>query len=222
MTQNQTYLRGEPLARIVLEGNHVRLAPLSLDHVGGLVAASAGSRATYGWTLVPDGAEAMARYVEDLLALEKAGAALPFVTQEASTGKIVGATRFMSIEHWSWPPGLEPPVARPAGNPDVVEIGGTWLSEGAQRTSINTEAKILMLRHAFEVWKVYRVSLKTDARNERSRAAITRLGARFDGVLRAHMPAFDGAIRDTAFFSLLASEWPEVKARLRARLDRGA
>jgi RimJ/RimL family protein N-acetyltransferase len=100
----------------------------------------------------------------------------------------------------------------------VAEIGGTWLAPRVQRTPVNTEAKLLMLAHAFEVWRVRRVSLKTDARNERSRRAIERLGARFDGVLRAHMPAADGGLRDSAFYSILDAEWPAVRETLRSRL----
>jgi RimJ/RimL family protein N-acetyltransferase len=96
----------------------------------------------------------------------------------------------------------------------VAEIGSTWYSGSAQRTAVNTECKLLMLRHAFEVWNVERMTLKTDARNERSRAAIERLGARFDGALRVHMPASDGTLRDTAYYSILTSEWPEVRATL--------
>ena len=105
--------------------------------------------------------------------------------------------------------------------PDVVEIGATFLAASAQRTPVNTEAKLLMLTHAFEVWGVLRVSLKTDARNERSRAAIERLGARYDGTLRRHMPAYGpgGGPRDSAFFSILSEEWPEVKSRLQSRLQ---
>jgi RimJ/RimL family protein N-acetyltransferase len=103
-----------------------------------------------------------------------------------------------------------------------VEIGSTWLTEEAQRTAVNTHAKLLMLTHAFEGWEVRRVMLKTDARNMRSRTAIERLGARFDGVLRAHMPAFDGAVRDTAFYSILAAEWPDVRTGLRERASGSA
>jgi len=102
--------------------------------------------------------------------------------------------------------------------PDVVEIGATWLAAAAQRTPINTEAKVLMLTHAFDHWRVHRVSLMTDARNQRSRDAIGRLGARFDGILRAARPASDGVIRDTAAFSILEAEWPAVRANLEARL----
>ena len=117
----------------------------------------------------------------------------------------------MNAERWEW--------SRGGVHPDAVEIGSTWLTASAQRTPINTEAKLLMLTHAFEVWEVLRVTLKTDARNARSRDAILRLGARFDGVLRAHMPAYDIAEpRDSAFYSILASEWPSVRDRLTASL----
>jgi RimJ/RimL family protein N-acetyltransferase len=121
----------------------------------------------------------------------------------------------MTIERWPWPPGYRA-LQRSPEHADAVEIGSTWLTPDAQRTAINTHAKLLMLTHAFEAWCVHRVSLKTDARNTRSRNAIQRIGARFDGVLRAHMPGFDGVIRDTAFFSILASEWPAVRDRLQA------
>ncbi len=100
-----------------------------------------------------------------------------------------------------------------------MEIGWTWLAADAQRTALNTEAKLLMLAHAFESWRVVRVNLRTDARNARSRAAIERLGARLDGILRAHVPASDGGVRDTTTYSLLAAEWPAAKARLEARLS---
>ena len=103
-----------------------------------------------------------------------------------------------------------------------MEIGWTWLAPDAQRTAVNTEAKRLMLAHAFERWEVFRVSLKTDARNVRSRAAIERLGARLDGVMRAHSPAADRGARDAAYYSMLAAEWPDARARLDARLARGA
>jgi RimJ/RimL family protein N-acetyltransferase len=130
-------------------------------------------------------------------------------------GDVVGSTRFTSIETWRWSGEPPPPVP---GGPDVVEIGFTWYAERAQRTALNTEAKLLLCTQAFEVWGVRRVMWKTDARNERSRAAILRLG-----VLRAHRPAADGqTVRDTAFFSMLRDEWPEAKRRLEARLDGAA
>src|SRR5262249_40817983 len=124
---------------------------------------------------------------------------------------------FLTCEFWSGPPGHPP--RRGEDLPDVVEIGAPWLAALAQRTAINTEAKLLMLTHAFETWRVHRVSLMTDARNERSRRAILRLGARFDGVIRAQRTAVDGTIRDTAAFSILEEEWPMVKQQLQSRLD---
>ena len=139
-------------------------------------------------------------------------------TVDAATSRVVGATRFLNVEFWAWPPGS--PLQRGEDVPDVVEIGATWLAPDAQRTAINTEAKLLMLTHAFEVWRVHRVSLVTDSRNMRSRNAILRLGARFDGVLRGARVAFDGVIRHTAAYSILESEWPEVKAGLEAKLSR--
>jgi RimJ/RimL family protein N-acetyltransferase len=198
-------------APVVLAGRHVRLEPLTLAHAAGLAAAGAGDRSTFGLTHVPDGDSAASGYIAGLLADADAGSALPFATL-LPDGEVVGATRFLDLQYW--PLG----DARPVGVPVVAEIGGTWLAPTAQRTAVNTEAKLLMLTHAFETWRVRRVSLKTDARNARSRAAIERLGARFDGVLRAHSPAADGGLRDTAFYSILDTEWPDVRARLTSRL----
>jgi RimJ/RimL family protein N-acetyltransferase len=158
----------------------------------------------------------MEAYVAAALADRERGVSLPFAVRDG-TGALVGSTRFMTIEYWQWPG--PPPAPVPVG-PDAVEIGFTWYAERAQRTAVNTEAKLLLCAHAFEVWRVRRVLWKTDARNERSRAAILRLGARFDGVLRAHRPGADGAVRDTAFFSMLAGEWPEAKQGLLRRLAR--
>jgi len=194
-------------APVVLAGRHVRLEPLSLAHAAGLAAAGAGDRSTFGLTHVPDGDSPASGYIAALLADADAGSALPFATL-LPDGEVVGATRFLDLQYW--PLG----DARPRGVPVVAEIGGTWLAPRVQRTAVNTEAKLLMLTHAFETWRVRRVSLKTDARNARSRRAIERLGARFDGVLRAHSPAADGGLRDTAFYSIVDAEWPEVRARL--------
>jgi RimJ/RimL family protein N-acetyltransferase len=193
----------------------VVLEPLEQSHAEALWDAASGDRATYGLTLVPASLEAMRAYVEAHLADQARGASLPFATRDARTGRVVGATRFMNIERWSWAP--DNPMGRTDGMPDAVEIGSTWLAPSAQRTAINTHAKLLMLGRAFDEWRVRRVTLKTDARNARSRAAIERLGARFDGVLRAHMPAFDGGVRDTAFYSILLDEWPAVRERLAAQ-----
>ncbi len=149
------------------------------------------------------------------LAQRARGEALPFTTFSTATGEVVGSTRFGNLERWG--PASD---ARSGATPDAVEIGWTWLAPRAQRRPINTEAKLLMLRFAFERWKVKRVTLETDARNAQSRAAIERLGVRLDGVLRAHMPASDGGVRDSAVYSILAAEWPEVRTRLEARLER--
>ena len=197
---------------VTLEGQYVRLEPMSIDHVPAFVQAATQSRATYDLTDVPSDELGMRRYVDTALSLRDAAKALPFTTIARATGNVVGSTRFGNIEFWNWPAGN--PHQRGERLPDVVEIGWTWLSPEAQRTGINTEAKLLMLTHAFETWMVHRVSFRTDSRNERSRAAIERLGAQFDGVVRAASIAYDGAIRDSAVFSILDSEWPQVKDRL--------
>ena len=204
------------VAPVTLDGRWVRLEPLTLAHAAGLLAAASGSRETYAFTLVPGTAAETDAYIATALAEQEAGRTLPFATVDRVRGVVVGCTRLFNIEFWPWPPGNA--NQRGADRPDVVEIGWTWLAAVAQRTPINTEAKLLMLAHAFDDWRVHRVSLMTDARNQRSRSAITRLGARFDGVLRAARPASDGAIRDTAAFSILEAEWPAVRANLEARL----
>lgn len=201
---------------VILEGRHVRLEPLELEHVPALVSAASGARETYGWTFVPDGEEAMRRYVESALEDQRNGRALPFATVDRESGQVVGSTRFGNIEYWAWPEGN--PNQRGLGLPDAVEIGWTWLAHEAQRTPINTEAKLLMLTHAFETWRVHRVRLLTDERNARSRAAIERIGGRLEGILRAHTPGADGAIRNSASYSIVEAEWPSVCRRLRQRL----
>ena len=202
---------------VTLIGTYVRLDPLSRAHVPALVSAAvSGPRDSYAFTRVPATEGEGTAYVDEALALHGAGRVLPFVTIDAGTGRVVGSTRFLNVEFWTWPAGS--PLQRGAHLPDVVEIGATWLAPAAQRTAINTEAKLLMLTHAFEVWRVHRVSLVTDSRNMRSRNAILRLGAQFDGILRAARVAFDGAVRHTAAYSILEAEWPAVKAGLRAKL----
>jgi RimJ/RimL family protein N-acetyltransferase len=203
---------------VVLEGAHVRLEPLSLDHVPALVAAASEDRATYGWTTVPDGEREMHAYVASALELAERGQAVPFATIAVASGRVIGTTRFANFEYFAWTDGS--PHAKPAGHPDGVEIGWTWLAASAQRTAANSEAKLLMLDHAFNTWGVRVVRWKTDRRNERSRAAIERLGARFDGILRAHSPGADGAVRDSAYFSMLAEEWPPAREGLLSRLAR--
>jgi RimJ/RimL family protein N-acetyltransferase len=198
-------------ASVVLVGRRVRLEPLMLDHAPALAAAAARDRSTFALTRVPDGVEQARAYIEDALDEAERGWARPFATTLAESGEVVGSTRFMDLQYWAVD-------ERPPGVPVVAEIGATWLTASVQRTPVNTEAKYLLLRHAFEVWRVQRVSLKTDARNARSRAAIERLGARFDGVLRRFSPAADAGLRDAAFFSILDSEWPTVKWRLESFL----
>lgn len=203
---------------VTLEGRHVRLVPLTLQHVPALAAAAAGQRDTYGWTWVPDGEAETVAYVTTILAERDAGRGLPFATTLRESGKVIGATRYLNIEYWAWPP--ENPNQRGASVPDAVEIGGTWLAAEAQRTPVNTEAKLLMLTHAFETWRVHRVRLMTDSRNTRSRNAIERIGGKLDGVLRAHTFGSDGAIRDSAVYSLMEADWPTNKSALEARLAR--
>jgi N-acetyltransferase len=204
------------LDRVVLAGKHVRLEPLGFGHAEALLRAADESRATYTFTFVPSTLPAMRAFIELALSEEDRGESLPFAVLDA-TGTVIGTTRYMTIEWWSWPG--PPPEPVPAG-PDVLEIGSTWYAERAQRTGVNTAAKLLLCTHAFETLRVRRVLWKTDARNERSRAAILRLGARFDGILRAQLVAADGTVRDSAYYSMIASEWPEAKQALEARLAR--
>ena len=201
---------------VTLEGDYALLEPLSLNHIPDLVQAANQSRETFALTDVPADEPAMRRYVEAALAGRDSGTMLPFATIDRKAERVVGATRFGNIEFWNWPVGNS--HQRGIHLPDVVEIGWTWLAPYARRTRINTEAKLLMLTLAFESWLVHRVRFRTDARNERSRVAIARLGAQLDGVLRATQVAYDGAIRDTAVYSILDSEWPAAKNKLAGRL----
>ena len=195
---------------MIFEGHLVRLEPLGLIHVGGLVEAASGERDSFRFTGVPAGDAPTRQWVADALDLREAGAVVPFAIIERRTARVAGATRFFDLQYWRWAPGS--PHQRGLELPDAVEIGHTWLAPWAQRTGINTEAKLLMLTHAFETWRVHRVRLTTDARNARSRAAIERLGMRLDGILRAASAGYDGVIRDSAYYSMLDSEWPAVKS----------
>jgi RimJ/RimL family protein N-acetyltransferase len=200
-----------------LIGRHVALEPLTIDHVDGLVGAASEDRSTYRWTKVPDGRDEMARYVDDLVRQRASGVAVPFAQRRLADGALVGCTRYMELHTWFHR------VIEGDEVPDEVEVGGTWLAASAQRTPINTEAKLLLFGHAFDVWHVQRLQLCTDARNERSRVAIERAGATFEGVLRrhrfSHAAGEHGQPRDTAVFSIVAAEWPAVAAALRDRLD---
>ena len=193
--------------RVELCGSGVVLEPMRLAHVGELVAAASEDRATYDFTLVPHDHPAMQSYVETALADERRGWALPFAIRLRATGRVVGTSRFLDLDFWTT-----------SETPSAVEIGSTWLAASAQGTRVNPEIKLLMLGHAFDTWDVHRVTFKTDARNQRSRRAIARLGANFDGVLRAHKLASDGTVRDSAYFSIVRDEWPIVKQGLVDRL----
>jgi RimJ/RimL family protein N-acetyltransferase len=190
---------------------------MRIDHATGLLDAAREPRQSFRFTWVPqpDAAD-VRRYIDNALRDFEAGTALPFVTLSATTGLVVGSTRFMNAEHW--PSGNGHPS--PNTLPDAIEIGSTWLAETHQRSGINTEAKLMMLDHAFHVLQVKRFTFKTDARNLVSRRNIERTGAQLDGVIRRHMNATDGGLRDTALYSLLPDEWVIAREKLAARLHR--
>jgi N-acetyltransferase len=185
-----------------LAGRHVRLVPLTLDHVPALWAV-ANDDDIWRWTLSQIHSELdMDRYVRAALDKQADGGAIPFATTDAATGRVIGSTRYHNVE----------PLHR------RVEIGYTWIGTPWQRTPVNTEAKYLMLRYAFETLGCIRVELRTDSQNQRSRSAILRIGAKEEGTLRRHLRTDAGRFRDTVYFSILDDEWPEVKQRLEAKL----
>ena len=197
--------------RPLLQGRHIRLEPLDHRHIDGLVTASAIDPSLYQWSPVPQGIAEATRYVETALAWQAAGTAVPFAIVRMNDGVVIGSTRFWNLERWAWPEG-HPRHGREF--PDACEIGYTWLTRPAIRTAANTEAKLLMLTHAFETWQVLRVCFHTDSRNQRSRAALERIGAICEGVLRSHRIAADYTPRDSVRYSILAAEWPELRERL--------
>ena len=180
-----------------------------------LVAAANEDRESFRFSTAPGTEAAMSAWVQAALNGQEAGREVPFATYSRAHGRVVGSTRFYELEFWQWP-SQDP--SRRGQYPDACLIGYTWLGAAAQRSACNTEAKLLMLSHAFEAWEVQRVAFRTDSRNERSRSAIERLGARFEGIRRAERLGADGAVRDSAFYSILAAEWPAVKQRLVERL----
>jgi RimJ/RimL family protein N-acetyltransferase len=196
---------------MLLQGRIIRLEPLEYRHVEGLATAAAANRSLYQWSPVPNGPVETTRYVETALAWRDAGTAVPFAIVRQEDGTVIGSTRFWNLERWLWPPGH---ASHGRSFPDACEIGYTWLASDSIRTGANTEAKFVMLTHAFETWRVLRVCFHTDARNERSRKALERIGGRFEGILRAHRMAADFIPRDSARYSILAEEWPLVKLRL--------
>jgi RimJ/RimL family protein N-acetyltransferase/N-acetylglutamate synthase-like GNAT family acetyltransferase len=187
---------GTDRGQFELTGSLATLAHLTLDHVPGLVWAATEDRSSFAFTRVPADAAGMTTHVQALLGEQRTGATVPFVILDSDSGRVLGMTRYLGLDYWNG-----------SATPSVAEIGSTWLCRSAQGTGVNREAKHLMLDHAFRVWGVHRVSFRTDARNGRSRRAIEALGATFEGVQRAHKPAADGGVRDTAWYSILAQEW---------------
>jgi len=195
----------EIVTPVTLEGSVVRLEPIRRDH------------AELFWRVAKDDLDNIFQWIpyqmktyEDFklliqkaLAEQERGESIVFATVERNSGQVIGSTRFMNIDR---------PNRR-------VEIGSTWIAPAWQRTVVNTEAKYLMLRHAFEVWGCFRVELKTDALNQKSRNAILRIGAKEEGTLRRHVITWTGRVRDSVYFSILDSEWAEVKTKLETRLS---
>ena len=199
----------EEIQEIELIGTQFRLEPLRHGHVPGLVAAAAGGGELYRWSPVPQGEAQIRRYVETAAGARDSGAAVPFAVVRVEDDVVIGSTRFFDLGYWAWPDGHHSSTG-----PDTCEIGHTWLSQDAIRTGANTEMKRLMLSYAFEVCRVQSVCLHTDARNQRSRDAMQRIGARFEGVLRSHRLGADLAPRDSVRFSVTAADWPAVRLRI--------
>ncbi len=188
---------------VMLEGAYVRLEPLARVHLPGLAEVGLDEEL---WRWIPSPVrtqEEMAAYIESALGEQERGESLPFAIAEKTTGRAIGSTRYGNIDRTQ----------------HRVEIGWTWVAREWQRTAMNTEAKYLLLRHAFETLGCMRVELKTDSLNARSRAAILRIGAREEGIFRNHMITASGRIRHTVYFSIIDSEWPAAKARLEAILS---
>lgn len=189
---------------VTLEGVGVRLVPMSHQYGDALVEIGLEEDIwRHGLTHIKT-QDDMRRYIDEALELQRRGSAVPFVTIEKGTGRVAGSTRFMNIDTAN----------------RKVEIGSTWLGKHWQRTGLNTEAKFLMMQHAFEVWKCVRVELKTDVLNERSRTAIRRLGATEEGVLRKHAITSQGRVRDTVYYSIIDDEWEEIKDHFKTHLLR--
>jgi N-acetyltransferase len=196
----------------MLSGRYVQLEPLRSEHQAEVLDAIGSDRSSYEWAPVPVDAADVAATFATRMQLRDSGSWIPYVQRRLSDGAVVGMTNYLAIERWN---GADQ-------HPTSVEVGGTWLNPSAQRSPINTEAKFLLLSNAFDVWGVQRFQIKTDERNTRSRAAIERMGAQFEGVLRNYQPGQGergaGLPRNTAMYSVTAAEWPLVKAALQARL----
>jgi N-acetyltransferase len=198
-----------------LNGKYVRLEPLGHHHAEGLADASSSDPGLYQWSPVPRGLAEADKYIQTAIAWREAGTAEPFAIIRKADNTVIGCTRFFNIERWGWPPDHE---RFERAFPDAAEIGYSWLASSTVRTGANTESKLLLLTHAFEYWKVFRICFHSDMRNLRSRTAIARLGAKYEGELRAHRLANDLIPRNSARYSILDSEWLEVKKRLSSLL----
>jgi len=196
-----------------LHGDLVSLVPMTHEHIEPLLHATENAHDSYRYTLVPTDPAGMTAYVARAMEDHEAGVSIPLVLVRHD-GTVVGSTRFGDIEHWPATP------ARPAVT--VAEIGCSWLAAAAQSTGIYAEAKLLMLDHAFGDMQALRISFTTDARNHRSRGAIERIGATFDGIMRSHLPAADGGIRDSAFYSILRRDWQYLRPALQRRVQERA
>lgn len=195
-----------------LVGQGVRLELLTEAHVPALVRAANVDRSSYTFTRVPEDEPSMSTFVSALTKERAEGTCVPFAIVSTQDGLVVGTTRFLDLQFWPLPGDTN---ARPF--PSVAEIGGTWLTAPSQGNGTNREVKLLMLDHAFDVWGAWRIRFQTDARNKRSRTALESLGARHEGVQRAHKLASDGTVRDTAWYSILRSEWPAARWRMTQR-----
>ena len=191
------------LSPVVLNGTHVRLEPLSLRHLDGLVEVGLAPE-LWEWTTTRIGTRAgMEDYIRMALLWQSQNTALPFATIEQTTGRVVGSTRFANADHAN----------------RRIEIGWTWVAPQWQRSAVNTEAKLLMMRYAFDTLGCIRVEFKTDARNAKSRAALARIGAREEGILRSHMLVQGGRKRDSVYFSVIEEEWKDVETALLGKLE---
>ncbi|NKY85862.1 GNAT family N-acetyltransferase [Nocardia veterana] len=210
-------------APVILTGRLVRLEPLAPHHVPGLAEASAVDRDAFAFTPVPQGPVETADYIAQAAAAHAVGSALAFAIVSIADNRVLGSTRFCRFDYWQGPMVWPIVHGMPTGDPllavpDAAEIGNTWLSPRARGSGVNLESKLLLLEHAFDVWRVRRIAMRADMRNVRSRMAIERLGATSDGVRRAHSRGLDGTVRSTAFYSILDEEWPAVRARITAEL----
>lgn len=199
----------------VLTGVEVTLRPLAESDLDALALAASEPSDDVRYSSIPTDARSTATFVRQAFAQRGSGFRMPFTI--VWNGRVVGSTSYSELLPWSWPD--DSPLRR-SDRPDAVEVGYTWLAPSARRTRVNTEAKFLLFSYAFEHWDVHSIALRTDQRNARSHRAIERLGAKVDGLRRAHAPGADGTVRTSVFFSIVREEWPEVRAQLERLLAR--